>query len=233
MCNLLLVQLLQAVYFDETTVNGLTDVQRTKHHEMFSYFGTSTRSMLSMFEITLGNWPPVARLLSEEVSEWFSVICVVHKLTIGFAVVGVITGIVLQETFKVAQTDDLIMVRAKKRANETLRRKMQRLFKTLDKSNGDGKLTKQEFQTIGEAPNLQTWLSSLDIETDDLSTLFDLVDEDGSGFLTVDELANRIPRIKGPARGIDVLAIMRKLSYDITKCKEILKAGSDEEEVRS
>ena len=40
--------------------------------------------MLSMFELTLGNWPPVTRLLSEEVTEWFMLICIAHKLTIGF-----------------------------------------------------------------------------------------------------------------------------------------------------
>ena len=39
-----------------------------------------------MFEITLGNWPPVARLLSEEVSEFFTFFCVLHKLTIGFVI---------------------------------------------------------------------------------------------------------------------------------------------------
>merc|ERR1719333_1392360 len=31
--------------------------------------------MASMFELTLGNWAPVMRLLSEEVSEWFMFIC--------------------------------------------------------------------------------------------------------------------------------------------------------------
>jgi len=194
---------------------------------MYSYFGTCTRCMLSMFEITLGNFPPVARLLSEEVSEWFTLICLVHKLTIGLAVVGVITGIILQETFKVAQTDDLIMVRAKDRANKTLKRKMQLLFNTLDQDNQDGQISMAEFQVIGQNPLLKTWLASLDIETDDLTTLFKLVDVDGGGSITIDELVQRMPRIKGAARGVDVLAIMRKLarmSYDLDQFKQQILA---------
>mmetsp|Transcript_1235 Transcript_1235/g.2400 ORF Transcript_1235/g.2400 Transcript_1235/m.2400 type:complete len:193 (+) Transcript_1235:2-580(+) len=192
---------------------------------MYAYFGTCTRCMLSMFEITLGNWPPIARLLSEEVSEWFILICLVHKLTIGFSVIGVITGIILQETFKVAQTDDIIMLRAKKRASNILRQKMSALFNTLDVEQ-DGKVTLSEFRSIGEATEIKTWLASLDIETDDLNTLFALIDEDSDGYITLEELVTRVPRIKGAARGIDVLAIMKKLSYDLAKCKQILQCAT-------
>ena len=44
-----------------------------------------------MFEITLANWPPASRLLVENVSEWFMLFGVLHKLTIGFAVVSVVS----------------------------------------------------------------------------------------------------------------------------------------------
>merc|ERR1719265_2148536 len=102
-----------------------------------------------MFEITLGNWPVIARLLSEEVSQWFIILCLVHKLTVGFAVIGVITGVILQETFKVAQTDDIIMLRTKRTASGVLRKKMSDLFEALD-ADGDGSLSAAEFTSLGE-----------------------------------------------------------------------------------
>lgn len=64
--------------------------------------------------------------------EWFMLLCILHKLVIGFAVVGVINGVFiqaatrkllgpvfgseklldfLQETFKVASSDNQIMMR--------------------------------------------------------------------------------------------------------------------------
>mmetsp|Transcript_1236 Transcript_1236/g.2403 ORF Transcript_1236/g.2403 Transcript_1236/m.2403 type:complete len:216 (+) Transcript_1236:2-649(+) len=177
---------------------------------MYAYFGTCTRCMLSMFEITLGNWPPIARLLSEEVSEWFILICLVHKLTIGFSVIGVITGIILQETFKVAQTDDIIMFRQKKMAGRIMQKKMRALFEALD-VDVDGKLDLTEVAAIGLLPEIKTWLSSLNIETDDLHTLFDLIDYDSDGFITMEELTARMPRIQGTARSIDVLAMQKQL----------------------
>merc|ERR1719421_2562756 len=48
---------------------------------VFRYFGTFSRGMLSMFELTMGNFPPIAWTLSEKVSEWFILFCLLHKLT--------------------------------------------------------------------------------------------------------------------------------------------------------
>eukprot|EP00971_Amphidinium_carterae_P219129 4349964-Amphidinium_carterae.2 len=37
--------------------------------EVYLYFGTFSRALLSMFELTMANWPPICRLLMENVSE--------------------------------------------------------------------------------------------------------------------------------------------------------------------
>lgn len=208
-CNLCVVQILQVTYFDGVSSADLTERSLAKHHQIYEYFGTCTRCMLTMFEITLGNWPPVARLLQEEVSEWFALFCIVHKLTIGFSVVGVITGVILQETFKVAQTDDIIMLRQKKKASKVLSEKMKQLFDALDISC-DRKLNLKEFQRIGDDPSMKLWMEALDVATDDLPALFDLLDADSNGYVTLDELIARIPRVRGAARSVDMLKLMNK-----------------------
>jgi len=208
-CSLFLTQVLQTVSFNNIQANGLSAVELERSRKLYEYFGSFSRCLLSMFEITLGNWPPVTRLLSEEVSEWFMFFCMVHKLTIGFAVIGVINGVILQETFKVAQTDDVIMLRQKQRASQQVRKKMMSLFEALDQS-GDGNLEYEEFEVIANIPEMKTWLASMEIETDDLKTLFELIDDDCSGSITAEELASRMPRIKGTARSIDVLAMAQK-----------------------
>jgi len=205
-CSLFLTQIMHSTYFKGVDTSTLSPAALGKHQELFEYFGTMSRCMLSMFELTLGNWPPVTRLLSEEVTEWFMLICIAHKLTIGFAVVGVINGVILQETFKVAATDDMIMVRQKKRSKEMLHRKMLTLLEALDHSD-DGMLDYSEFEIIACQPDVKLWLASMDIETDDLKTLFKLIDEDNSGFVSPEELTQQIGRLKGTARSIDVLTL--------------------------
>merc|ERR1719401_1784443 len=97
--------------------------------------------------MAMGNWPVAARLLVENVSEWFVVLCLFHKLTMGFAVIGVINAIFTQETFRVAATDDVTMVRRKQKGINMLRRKLKKLFQQAD-TDCDGRIYKHEFVNV-------------------------------------------------------------------------------------
>jgi hypothetical protein len=206
---LFLCTTLQVTYFNNVNAHTLSEADLQTHRKLYEYFGTFTRCMLSMFELTLANWPPVTRMLAEEVSEWFMLFCLFHKLTIGFAVIGVINGVILQETFKVASSDDMIMLRQKSRATATMKKKMTLLFETLNHDGED--IDFEEFCLIAEDPEIKTWLASMDIETDDLSTLFKLIDHTNDGQISLDELLTRVPRIKGAARSIDLMALTHGL----------------------
>merc|ERR1719223_1108717 len=72
--------------------------------EVFRFFGSFTRSMLTMFEITLGNWIPPCRSLMEHITEGYAALFILYKCVVGFAVAKVITGVFMCETFKVAST---------------------------------------------------------------------------------------------------------------------------------
>merc|ERR1719422_2083233 len=80
--------------------------------QLWPYFGTFTRSLFTMFEITFGGWE-VIRLLSEHVHVIFMGLTVIYKLGVGVMILGVINGVFMQETFKAASLDDGIMVRQK------------------------------------------------------------------------------------------------------------------------
>mmetsp|Transcript_51453 Transcript_51453/g.95191 ORF Transcript_51453/g.95191 Transcript_51453/m.95191 type:complete len:595 (-) Transcript_51453:37-1821(-) len=180
--------------------------------EVYEYFGTFSRALLSMFELTMANWPPICRLLMENVSEVWMVPTLLHKLTVGFAVIGVINGVFMQETFKVAATDDTIMVRQKQKAVNMHRKKMKLLFETADET-GDGQLSLEEFRALlqGDAKTSQwikLWLASMDLDVSDVDTLYHLID-DGDGGITADELVKGISKLKGPARSIDLHHQMR------------------------
>merc|ERR1712008_196450 len=92
--------------------------------EVYKYYGSFARSMLTMFEITLGNWIVPARALVENVSEWYMLFFLAHKMIIGFSVVSVITAVFIQETFKVATTHDRIMIMNKERGRKINAAKM-------------------------------------------------------------------------------------------------------------
>jgi len=183
--------------------------------EVFKFYGTFARTMLTMFEITLGNYMPPCRALVENVSEWYLIFSLTHKLIIGFSVVAVITGVFIQETFKVATTDDRIMLMQRERAARTHTRKMKQLFQSADAS-GDGALDLAEFKAVMGMPGVQTWLSAMELDVRDADSLFQLIDDDGDGQLTAEELIKGAGRLKGAARSIDVAMMWRQQHAQFT-----------------
>lgn len=202
--GLMISQILHVVYFEDSS----HDIAAQR--KVYEYFGTWSRSMVSMLEITLANWPPICRLLAEEVSEWFFIFSVAHKLTIGFAVVSVINGVFMQETFKVAATDDHIMVRRKHKAQQQHAAKMKLLFKKLDRSN-TGKANFEDFMYITRNDEVRAWLAAqdLNLHEKDLHNLFVLCDCDQDGYITSDELVKGIGCLKGSATSLDLRSLMQ------------------------
>merc|ERR1712039_195914 len=106
--------------------------------------GTTSRSFLTVFELTFGNWVPATRCPTEEVSELFGPVLMAYRAVVGEAVVKVIAGVFLYETFKAASSDDELMIMQKERQLNKYMGKILRLFNELDE-NGDGYLTHDSF----------------------------------------------------------------------------------------
>lgn len=56
---------------------------RLDPNQVFLYYGTFSRTTLSMFEILFANWAPACRVLVENVSEWFSLFFLAYRCDIG------------------------------------------------------------------------------------------------------------------------------------------------------
>jgi hypothetical protein len=193
-------------YLVEDVLEDVT-VSVEKRQELYKYFGTFSRSLFSMFELTFGNWVVIARLLLEDVSQFFMIFNLLHKLSMGFAVIGVINATFIQETFKVAASDDHVMLLQRERAIRTHTHKMKEFFRKADKS-GDGRLSRQEFADIMEKDQVRNWLAAQDLVASDVDSLFVLLDT-GDGMLEAEELVIGVSRLKGPARSFDMELVKR------------------------
>lgn len=81
------------------------------------YFGTFSKAMVSLCEMTLASWPTPSRVLTENVSEVWIFFVLSFQLLVGFSVMKVIMGVFLQITFYVASNDDVIMMSQKERTS--------------------------------------------------------------------------------------------------------------------
>jgi len=189
-----------------------TDNSLESRQAVFRYFGTFTRSFLTMYELSLGNWVPCTRLLVEEVHELYSGCILLFRYLVGFAMVRVMTGVFLHETFQVAALDDDLMVVQKARMVKKYRQKMENLMKAADDS-GEGSIDRAEFIATLSQKRLRTWVAAMDLEVGDLDILYDFLETEYDGGLTEKELIAGFTRLKGPARSIDLIGLTFKIAY--------------------
>lgn len=196
--GIMLCQLLR-VYIDDDNLD------ESVRKELFDYFGNFMNALLTMFEITLANWVTSCRLLYTEVSWTYGLFFIVYRGCFMFAVVRVISAVFLAETARCASNDDALAMHKKQRQKEVYCRKLHAIFSELDSSR-DGVLTREEFLPLMSDDVLKTWLATLEIDTQDLDYLFDVLDL-GDRKIDIQAFTNGMSRIKGPAKSIDMLKL--------------------------
>jgi len=224
MVLLVLVQMIVAMFLSQVLEDYVLDNSKDVEAkiEVYTYFGTFTRAMLTTFEMTLGNWVPACRLLMENVSEWYALFFIVYKLAVGFAMLGVIRGVFLHETFKVAHSDDEVMVMQKRRSSQIFVEKLRLLFIELDDS-GDGFVSWEEFDAVISTDRVTEYLSALDLEVGEVHELFKMLDH-GDGQISFDEFLEGVKRLKGEAKSMDLV----KLQADVNKmCRVMVEVAHE------
>lgn len=183
----------------------LHDTDRLEKLEVYQFFGTFTRSFLTMLELSLGQWAPVCRMLREQVNEWYVLAVMVYVLLVSFAAVKVISAVFILETQKVAATDEALLILQKERQTDSLDKNFAGVFKEIDES-GDGHVTKEEFGTLLHDHRVLTWLAALDLDVEQCEGLFSLLDN-GDGKISFQEFVQGVHRLKGPARSVDMITV--------------------------
>mmetsp|Transcript_71215 Transcript_71215/g.126856 ORF Transcript_71215/g.126856 Transcript_71215/m.126856 type:complete len:547 (+) Transcript_71215:79-1719(+) len=211
--SLFMVQMLEG-YLDEPSLDDPQKLQQQR--QVFKYFGTFWRSLLTMFEITFANWVPSCRTLVENVAESYGMFYLLYRCVVGLAVLMVVQAVFIQQTMKATQLDDEALAKQKRRAKAKLLKRLENVFRRLD-NTGDGTLDKSEFEEALKQEEMVSMLEVFELEVSDIDVLFKLLD-DGDGSISVDEFVAGVEHMKGGARAIDVMEV----KWDIKKLKENL-----------
>eukprot|EP00438_Fugacium_kawagutii_P026554 Skav203812 [mRNA] locus=scaffold1236:386201:391389:+ [translate_table: standard] len=216
------VQCVAGIIVSELCYGFLEDpsTDPTARELVYDYYGTFTKTMLSMFEILgfaervflwimFANWAPACRVLVENVSEWFSVFFLVYRCVMGFAVLNVVSAVFVQQALKTASSDEDLAFRQKQRDIQAYNRKVKKLFMSIDGS-GDGNLTLDEFTKLVQSPKLKFWMSQLELEYHDLLSLFEFLDN-GDGQITLLEFIEGAQRLRGSAKALDIWRMETKI----------------------
>jgi len=185
---LFMIQTMVGMFFSQMLRTYIDDTSQNleARRKVFGYWGTFTRTMITMFEVTLANWATSCRVLIDNVSEAYGVAYILYRCMFCFAVVRVIAAVFITETNRVTANDDEMAILRSRRTAARQLQKLRDFFAEVD-LNGDGWLSWSEFQQALDDPLVKQWLTTLGVEMIELEDLFDLMD-DGDGQISMDEL---------------------------------------------
>eukprot|EP00928_Gymnodinium_smaydae_P065844 TRINITY_DN48935_c0_g1_i1.p1 TRINITY_DN48935_c0_g1~~TRINITY_DN48935_c0_g1_i1.p1 ORF type:complete len:558 (+),score=150.63 TRINITY_DN48935_c0_g1_i1:118-1791(+) len=176
--------------------------------ELFGDLGKSMFTLLQL--ITLDTWADtIARPLMEK-EPFLMAIYVLSFIGIGvFVFWNLITAVVVDAAFKIADEDAQQQERdaADRKRNEL--KSLKDLFLMLD-ADKSGALSKDEFFTQLETPQMQQQLQLIGFNDDEMVEAWHLLD-DGDGELTIKEFTDGLRRMKGDATAKDVADTQKRL----------------------
>jgi len=196
--------------------------------DVYRYYGTFTRTFLTMFEILFANWSPPCRVLVDNISEWFSLFFFIYRCILGFAVLNVVNAVFVQQTMKIATSDEQLAFKQKERELAKYTQKVKNLFATMDAS-GDGVINFDEFSKLVQSPMLQFLLSQLDLEYHDLLSLFEFLDN-GDGEITLSEFIDGAAKLRGNAKALDIWRMETKIEVLFVEVLHALRGKVDVQE---
>jgi len=199
--------------------------------EVFKLFGTFSRSMLTMIEITLANWGPTARYLFENVHESTFIFFIVYRCMFCFCVLRVIAAVFIAETNRVLANDGELTLMRCHREQVATRRKLGTIFKDVD-GDGDGTITYAELDEFLDNEELAQWLATVQMDAADFEKLFWLLET--NGIVNIEKFIRMAAQLSGHAKTVDLLDLFKfihKMDIKLEAAMGIKERDSEQEAI--
>lgn len=194
------------IYMVAVVMTQMVNDRRAVNDEVSSaiehYFSSLAVATMSLWQCISGgmDWQDMSAPLSAEISPLMGVIFTAYIAFSMLAMMNVITGIFVDNASTYAQQDrDAYVVKH-----------VVNLFKKSE-LNASGDLSWDTFATKLATPELDEFFKAVDVDMTDAQGLFNLVDADGDGNVSPEELMQGWVRLKGPAKALELSLLSREI----------------------
>jgi Ca2+-binding EF-hand superfamily protein len=172
------------------------------------YVGSVGKSMMTVMQvITLDSWTEdIARPLLE-VSPVTLAILMLAVVWLTFGTLNILVAVMVERISSISQDSKLASQKVLEKTENTLLRSIAMEFDSFD-TEGRGQLDFSAFRKMIRTKSLSNKLGLLGIQVDEAEGLFDLMDVDRSGTVTPGEFIAGLQKLKGSAKGQDVVQLI-------------------------
>jgi len=204
--------------------------------EYSTYWSSVPESMLTLFMAISGgiDWDDGLRPL-RTVSPVAVGALVLYIIITVFTVVNVVTGVFCNTAIESAAADKDIAVMKQMNKHAAQVQVLRHVFKEID-GKSQNAISMSDFEEAMAMHKLSSFFESMGISTQDVWTLFKVIDADGSGTIDMEEFVTGCMRFHGPAKSLDVAKMafeneitrdaIKELDLTLSEIKEQLEAIS-------
>jgi len=199
-------------------------------------FSSTMQAMLTFTQqIVAGDEWGAVSLPIIETHPWTAVFFSAVLVTVNLGLMNLILSVIVDKAQQ-AHNDDLkFQVQEKEEEFQKLKKQLLRICAQLDEDNS-GCLTLDELLAgYDSSPEFHVALSSMDVQKEDILSLFNILDEDGSGHVEYDEFVDQLHKMKTQDSHVvlvfirgsvkDIKNMMTAQQVQITEIKERLDAS--------
>lgn len=194
------------------------DQMSTTGIELEYYYGSVPRSILSLYQSISGgvSWDLACAPLMSNISPIAGVLFALYIAFAVLAIMNVVTGVFVESALATAKDDkDVVLLNNVREAF------------TRSDVDGSGSVTWQEFQEQLGLQEMQEVFRSINIDTAEASTLFQLLDIEETGNISLCDFYDGCMRIRGAAKAIDMVTVLYESRRSTQRIVRLLKKTSD------
>jgi len=181
--------------------------------EVTKYWGTFSRVMITMFEVSFNNPEKFTRILTENVSELYGWFFVIYRLTVNFVLLSVIRAVFIKQTFRVAESDPELTLIDQMRQQQFQLNTLKEIFSEFDQS-GDGFVDQQEFLSLLSHSWVRQWLQTMGVRVtsdEDSAVIWETLDVDSTGRVGPSHFLQGLTTVSGMAKRLEQIRMSKQL----------------------
>eukprot|EP00931_Biecheleriopsis_adriatica_P076131 TRINITY_DN49880_c0_g1_i1.p1 TRINITY_DN49880_c0_g1~~TRINITY_DN49880_c0_g1_i1.p1 ORF type:complete len:708 (+),score=169.26 TRINITY_DN49880_c0_g1_i1:58-2181(+) len=192
--------------------------------EVMRFFNSLSGTTLSLYMAMSGgvDWAEIWEALQPLPTE-YKVAFLVYLTFAILALLNVVTAVFVETAMQQSQNDRELLVQQDMEQKVEFVDTMQRVFEELD-TDGSGTLSLDEFEKKLDDENILNFMSTLELDVDQVRTLLTLLDRDGNGSVDIEEFIEGCLRLKGGAKSLDMAILQYQVEFILSSLSGLRKA---------